>query len=151
MDKLVIAGGRPLEGRVAISGAKNAALPILAAAILTEDTLRVENVPRLRDVATTTALLTQMGMWVRQSAPGVYELSGHALSNPLAPYDLVKEVAEDTATGPYFPDTREAPTMGDVVVAQEALRAKLVDMDESLPGRFPPLEKPEALADARPS
>ena len=90
MDKLVIEGGRPLEGRVAISGAKNAALPILTAAILTEETLRVENVPKLRDVATTTALLTQMGLWVRQSAPGVYELSGHALSNAVAPYDLVK-------------------------------------------------------------
>ncbi|MFO5197498.1 UDP-N-acetylglucosamine 1-carboxyvinyltransferase, partial [Salmonella enterica subsp. enterica serovar Typhimurium] len=73
-----------------ISGAKNAALPILAAAILTEDTLRVTNVPKLRDVATTAALLTQMGMWVRQPAPGVFELSGHALSNSVAPYDLVK-------------------------------------------------------------
>jgi UDP-N-acetylglucosamine 1-carboxyvinyltransferase len=90
VDKLVIEGGQPLEGRVAISGAKNAALPILTAAILTEETLRVENVPKLRDVATTTALLTQMGLWVRQSAPGVYELSGHALSNAVAPYDLVK-------------------------------------------------------------
>ena len=90
MDKLVIEGGQPLEGRVAISGAKNAALPILTAAILSEETLRVENVPKLRDVATTTALLTQMGLWVRHSAPGVYELSGHALSNAVAPYDLVK-------------------------------------------------------------
>jgi UDP-N-acetylglucosamine 1-carboxyvinyltransferase len=90
VDKLVIEGGRPLEGRVAISGAKNAALPILAAAILTEETLRVENVPKLRDVATTAALLTQMGMWVRQTTAGVYELSGHALSNAVAPYDLVK-------------------------------------------------------------
>jgi UDP-N-acetylglucosamine 1-carboxyvinyltransferase len=109
VDKLVIAGGRPLEGRVAISGAKNAALPILAAAILTEDTLRVENVPRLRDVATTTALLTQMGMWVRQSAPGVYELSGHALSNPLAPYDLVKTMrASILALGPLVARCGEA-------------------------------------------
>ena len=109
MDKLVIAGGRPLEGRVAISGAKNAALPILAAAILTEDTLRVENVPRLRDVTTTTALLTQMGMWVRQSAPGVYELSGHALSNPLAPYDLVKTMrASILALGPLVARCGEA-------------------------------------------
>lgn len=90
MDKLVIAGGVPLRGEVRVSGAKNAALPILAAAVLTTDTLRIENVPALRDVATTCALLTQMGLWVRQTAPDVYELSGHALSNPLAPYDLVK-------------------------------------------------------------
>ena len=52
MDKLSIEGGRPLEGEVRISGAKNAALPILAAAILTEDTLALTNVPELRDVAT---------------------------------------------------------------------------------------------------
>ncbi|MCC7081330.1 MAG: UDP-N-acetylglucosamine 1-carboxyvinyltransferase [Burkholderiales bacterium] len=109
MDKLVIEGGRPLEGRVAISGAKNAALPILTAAILTEDTLRVENVPRLRDVATTTALLTQMGLWVRQSAPGVYELSGHALSNAVAPYDLVKTMrASILALGPLVARCGEA-------------------------------------------
>jgi UDP-N-acetylglucosamine 1-carboxyvinyltransferase len=90
VDRLVIEGGRPLEGRVAISGAKNAALPILAAAILTEETLRVTNVPKLRDVATAAALLAQMGIWVRQPGPGAFELSGHALSNPVAPYDLVK-------------------------------------------------------------
>jgi UDP-N-acetylglucosamine 1-carboxyvinyltransferase len=109
VDKLVIQGGRPLEGRVAISGAKNAALPILAAAILTEDTLRVENVPKLRDVATTIALLTQMGLWVRQSAPGVYELSGHALSNAVAPYDLVKTMrASILALGPLVARCGEA-------------------------------------------
>ncbi|MCC6534038.1 MAG: UDP-N-acetylglucosamine 1-carboxyvinyltransferase [Burkholderiales bacterium] len=90
MDKLIIEGGRALEGRVRISGAKNAALPILAASILTSETLCVENVPRLRDVSTMCGLLTQMGLWVRQAAPGALELSGHALSNPLAPYDLVK-------------------------------------------------------------
>lgn len=90
MDRLIIEGGAPLEGEVAVSGAKNAALPILTAAILTADTLRVENVPNLRDVTTTCALLTQMGMWVRTPITGVVELSGHALSNPLAPYDLVK-------------------------------------------------------------
>ena len=90
MEKLIIEGGNPLEGEVAISGAKNAALPILTAAILTEDALRVENVPELRDVATTCALLTQMGIWVRKAEPRAIELSAHALSNPLAPYDLVK-------------------------------------------------------------
>jgi UDP-N-acetylglucosamine 1-carboxyvinyltransferase len=90
VDKLVIDGGQPLEGRARISGAKNAALPILTAAILSAETLCVDNVPKLRDVATTCALLTQMGLWVREVAPGSIELSGHALSNPMAPYDLVK-------------------------------------------------------------
>jgi UDP-N-acetylglucosamine 1-carboxyvinyltransferase len=90
VDKLVIEGGNRLRGEVPISGAKNATLPILIAAILSGETLRVENVPVLRDVATTCALLTQMGIWVRKSQDGVIELSAHALSNPLAPYDLVK-------------------------------------------------------------
>jgi UDP-N-acetylglucosamine 1-carboxyvinyltransferase len=90
VDKLVIEGGYPLAGDVRISGAKNAALPILTASILSAEPLRVENVPQLRDVATTCALLTQMGIWVRQMGPETTELSAHALVNPLAPYDLVK-------------------------------------------------------------
>jgi UDP-N-acetylglucosamine 1-carboxyvinyltransferase len=90
VDKLVIEGGYPLAGDVRISGAKNAALPILTASILSAEPLRVENVPQLRDVATTCALLTQMGIWVRQRGPETTELSAHALVNPLAPYDLVK-------------------------------------------------------------
>ncbi|HEV7391202.1 MAG TPA: UDP-N-acetylglucosamine 1-carboxyvinyltransferase, partial [Burkholderiales bacterium] len=62
MDKLVIQGGVRLEGEVAISGAKNATLPILCASLLTRDTLRVENVPHLRDVTTMLSLLGQMGV-----------------------------------------------------------------------------------------
>ena len=109
MDKLIIDGGRPLEGRVAISGAKNAALPILAAAILTADTVRIENVPRLRDVATVAGLLTQMGLWVRQAGPGAMELSGHSLSNPVAPYDLVKTMrASILVLGPLLARCGEA-------------------------------------------
>jgi UDP-N-acetylglucosamine 1-carboxyvinyltransferase len=90
VEKLVIEGGNPLEGTVQISGAKNAALPILIASILSSESLTVENVPKLRDVATTCALLTQMGLWVREAGPNAYELSAHAVPNPLAPYDLVK-------------------------------------------------------------
>src|SRR5512145_635279 len=109
MDKLVIEGGSPLAGEVSISGAKNAALPILTAAILTEDALRVENVPELRDVATTCALLTQMGIWVRKPEPRVIDLSAHALSNPLAPYDLVKTMrASILALGPLVARCGEA-------------------------------------------
>ena len=109
MDKLIIDGGRPLEGRVAISGAKNAALPILAATILTADTVRIENVPRLRDVTTVAGLLTQMGLWVRQAGPGAMELSGHSLSNPVAPYDLVKTMrASILVLGPLLARCGEA-------------------------------------------
>jgi UDP-N-acetylglucosamine 1-carboxyvinyltransferase len=64
MDKLVINGGVLLSGEVRISGAKNAALPILCAGILTADTLQVQNVPHLRDVTTTLSLLAQMGIEV---------------------------------------------------------------------------------------
>ena len=64
MDKLVIEGGVRLEGEVPISGAKNAALPILCAALLTPDPLIVENVPDLRDVGTMLSLLAQMGLIV---------------------------------------------------------------------------------------
>ena len=64
MDKLLIQGGVPLRGEVRVSGAKNAALPILCASILTGDTLQVSNVPHLRDVTTTLSLLGQMGVEV---------------------------------------------------------------------------------------
>ena len=64
MDKLVIQGGVPLTGEVRISGAKNAALPILCASLLTPGTLRLQNVPHLRDVTTTLNLLAQMGVEV---------------------------------------------------------------------------------------
>ena len=62
MDKLLIEGGRRLEGSIAVSGAKNAALPILAAGLLTSDPLMVSNVPKLHDVATTLKLLAGMGV-----------------------------------------------------------------------------------------
>ena len=62
MDKLRIRGGRTLTGEVPISGAKNAALPELCAALLTEDTVTLHNVPRLRDVATMRQLLDNMGV-----------------------------------------------------------------------------------------
>ncbi len=89
MDKLLIEGGRRLEGEVRISGAKNAALPILCASLLTEDPVRVENVPALRDVATTLRLLRTMGAQA-QSTAGVVTLDGSRIVSPEAPYELVK-------------------------------------------------------------
>src|SRR5690606_41437137 len=62
MDKLLIQGGRPLQGKVVISGAKNAALPILCASLLTADPLELDNVPALRDIGTTLTLLQRMGV-----------------------------------------------------------------------------------------
>ena len=62
MDKLMIIGGRPLDGEVRISGAKNAALPVLIASLLTDDTLSVFNIPHLHDITTTLELLGQLGV-----------------------------------------------------------------------------------------
>jgi UDP-N-acetylglucosamine 1-carboxyvinyltransferase len=90
MDKLVIQGGVPLAGEVRISGAKNAALPVLCAAILTADTLHIQNVPHLRDVATTLSLLAQMGVEVSLDEKGVVSLTAASLGNRVAPYELVK-------------------------------------------------------------
>ncbi len=90
MDKLCIEGGVPLNGEIRVSGAKNAALPILCGAILTADTLQVQNVPHLRDVTTTLTLLAQMGIEVALDEKLGVGLSGAGLSNFVAPYDLVK-------------------------------------------------------------
>jgi UDP-N-acetylglucosamine 1-carboxyvinyltransferase len=90
VDKLVIQGGAPLTGEVRISGAKNAALPILCASLLTPGTLRLQNVPHLRDVTTTLSLLAQMGVEVSLDEKLGVGLSAAKLHNLSAPYELVK-------------------------------------------------------------
>ncbi len=90
MDKLLITGGRPLEGEVRISGAKNAALPIMCAALLTSKPLALSNVPRLMDVATMAKVLAQMGVEVGPQSDGRIRLRAAALTSPAAPYELVK-------------------------------------------------------------
>ncbi len=90
MDKLVIEGGIPLKGDVAISGAKNAALPILTAVLLTDEPLHVDNVPHLRDVSTMLNLLMQMGVTTSLDEKGSVELRAAKITEPVAPYELVK-------------------------------------------------------------
>jgi UDP-N-acetylglucosamine 1-carboxyvinyltransferase len=90
VDKLIIQGGVPLSGEVRISGAKNAALPILCASILTADTLRVQNVPHLRDVTTMLTLLGQMGIDVSLDEKLGVGLTAGGMDNLVAPYELVK-------------------------------------------------------------
>ena len=90
MDKLLITGGRPLEGEVRVSGAKNAALPILCASLLTEDALDIGNVPRLADVATAVKLLAQMGVAVERPEDHRVVLRAATVGTPVAPYELVK-------------------------------------------------------------
>jgi len=89
VDKLRIAGGRSLEGEVAVSGAKNAALPIMCAALLTEKPLALANVPQLMDVRTMAKLLAQMGVDVQRADDAVV-LKAKQVENPVADYELVK-------------------------------------------------------------
>ncbi len=92
MDKLLIRGGRPLHGEVTISGAKNAALPQLCAALLCAEPLTLSNVPHLQDVNTTLKLLRNMGVVAERSPaqPDEVSLDASAVHLPEAPYDLVK-------------------------------------------------------------
>ena len=85
MDKLLIEGGRPLVGDVRVSGAKNAALPILCAALLTPEPLVLTNVPRLKDVRTMQTLLAQMGVALDAGTPGTVALDAGRIVWPLAP------------------------------------------------------------------
>jgi len=95
MDRFQILGGSPLQGEVSVSGAKNAALPILCASLLTAEPLVLSNVPRLRDVSTMKKLLAQMGTrieTVAQQPDGQEQLLLHsdAMTHLQAPYELVK-------------------------------------------------------------
>ncbi len=108
MDKLSISGGVPLHGEVRVSGAKNAALPILCAALLTAEPLVLKNVPHLNDVRTMRSLLAQMG--VRSEADdGALTLSAADIDWPLAPYEMVKTMrASILALGPLLARCGEA-------------------------------------------
>lgn len=109
MDKLIIQGGAPLSGEVRISGAKNAALPILCASLLTREPLKIENVPHLHDVTTTLNLLGQMGVAVSLHEKMAVELTAERLSNPVAPYELVKTMrASILVLGPMLARAGEA-------------------------------------------
>ena len=100
MQKLKIRGGKPLRGTVRISGAKNAALPILCAAILSAEPLTLSNVPQLNDIGTMLKLLEQMGITARREGETVV-LDAAKLENPVAPYELVKTMrASILALGP---------------------------------------------------
>lgn len=90
MDKLVITGGRPLNGEVRISGAKNAALPIVAATLLAATPMTVTNVPHLQDITTSMELLSQMGVELTIGERMTIEVDASTISNPVAPYELVK-------------------------------------------------------------
>jgi UDP-N-acetylglucosamine 1-carboxyvinyltransferase len=91
LDRIRIEGGIPLEGRIPISGAKNAALKLMAASILTEGALELENLPDLADTRLMAEILANHGVSVQPRAGGV-TLSGRAITNLEAPYDLVRKM-----------------------------------------------------------
>ena len=108
MDKLAITGGTPLQGEVRVSGAKNAALPILCAALLTSEPLVLTNVPKLNDVRTMRSLLAQMGVRA-EGDDGALTLSAATIDWPLAPYEMVKTMrASILALGPLLARCGEA-------------------------------------------
>jgi len=112
----VIQGGAPLAGEVRVSGAKNAALPILCASLLTQDTLALQNVPSLRDIATMCSLLGRLGVSIRRDPERrALTLQAATITDPLAPYELVK-------------------TMRASILALGPLLARVVEARVSLPG-----------------
>jgi UDP-N-acetylglucosamine 1-carboxyvinyltransferase len=110
MDRIRIKGGRALEGEIAIRGAKNAALPLMAAGLLTDDRLVLSNVPRLADIETMAALLDQHGIATeRQGNEGRVLSLGGAITNTEAPYDIVRKMrASILVLGPLLARCREA-------------------------------------------
>lgn len=109
MDKLLIRGGRSLQGEVLVSGAKNAALPELCAALLTAEPVTLLNVPQLQDVSTMLKLIRNMGVAAERADDGTVHINASALSTPEAPYELVKTMrASVLALGPLLARFGEA-------------------------------------------
>ena len=104
MDKFVIRGGNPLVGTIRVSGAKNSALPCMAAAILTEDEITLENIPQVRDIETERRLLASMGAQVDLGTGSNQHrttISCRTLSDPVAKYEIVKTMrASSLVLGP---------------------------------------------------
>ena len=109
MDKLLVRGGRTLHGEVLISGAKNAALPELCAALLTAEPVILRNVPQLQDVVTMLTLIRNMGVAAERAADGAVHIDASGLTTPEAPYELVKTMrASVLALGPLLARFGEA-------------------------------------------
>jgi len=109
VDKLLIEGGATLSGEVAMSGAKNAALPILCASLLCAEPMRFSNVPQLNDVSTMLRLIAQMGVTVTPGGNDGLILDAGGLNNPTAPYDMVKTMrASILVLGPLLARCGEA-------------------------------------------
>jgi UDP-N-acetylglucosamine 1-carboxyvinyltransferase len=115
MDKLLIEGGRPLEGSVHISGAKNAALPAMAAALLTRDRVTLDNIPRVRDIITMGKLLAHLSAIVEtpEIPPTAMIIQADTVNGAEAPYELVKTMRASILTlgrSSLAADTRAFPS-----------------------------------------
>ncbi len=109
MQKLIIQGGRPLNGEITISGAKNAALPILCASLLTHESLKISNVPALHDISTMLSLLKQIGTGVATLQSSEVILTAAHLTSLTAPYEMVKTMrAAILVLGPLLARAGEA-------------------------------------------
>jgi UDP-N-acetylglucosamine 1-carboxyvinyltransferase len=101
MQKLIIEGGQRLEGEVVASGSKNAALPILAACLLTEEPMTLHRIPRVRDIRTMEKLMAHIGATLTKAPNGPHTISCDRVVDPAAPYDLVKTMrASSLVLGP---------------------------------------------------
>ena len=99
MDRILVHGGRPLQGAITIAGAKNAALPLMAASLLTDKELRLSNLPHLADISTMAHLLAELGVDIAMNGEEsegftgrIFSLSAKHISNITAPYDLVRKM-----------------------------------------------------------
>ncbi|HWU69501.1 MAG TPA: UDP-N-acetylglucosamine 1-carboxyvinyltransferase [Stenotrophobium sp.] len=109
MDKFIVEGNGPLSGEVAASGAKNAALPILCASLLSDEPLHLTNLPKLWDIGTTRKLLTQMGVDVQQPDPHECVVDARSITTCVAPYELVRTMrASILVLGPLLAKRGEA-------------------------------------------
>ena len=101
MEQLVIEGGRRLEGEVCTSGSKNAALPILAACVLTEEPITLHRIPRVRDIRTMEKLMAHVGVQMTKEPNGPHHIQSAGIADPTAPYELVKTMrASSLVLGP---------------------------------------------------
>src|SRR5256886_9455025 len=143
MDKFVTRGGNPLLGTVRVSGAKNAALPAMAAALLTEEPVILENIPQVRDIITERNLLAAMGAEVELGygrAQHRTTLQCRTLANPEASYELVQTMRASTLVlGPLVARTGEArvPLPGGCAIGARPLDLHIKGL-EKLGATIPP-------------